>query len=444
LTLYDLFLVLLLLLTLVVAALSASAETALTSVSRIRVRHLVEEENRRAALIEKLHREPNDYLTAILTANTTAIVISSTAAGLIAANHGLGAFWPEFGISLVDAAVVLVFAEVTAKSLALGSLRYALWVAPAVNAITTLLRPGLRAMSGLARLIGRVAPGEARGPFVTEEELKMLVSVGEEEGIIEEEEREMIHGIIEIGDMSVREVMIPRIDIVAVDVRQSVREVVELIIKHGHSRIPVYEESIDRIIGLVYAKDLLRYRAEGRDGDLRSLLRPAQFVPENKKVWEMLQEMRTERYHMAIVVDEFGQTAGLVTLEDVIEEIVGPIRDEYDTSEEEEVQWIAPNEVILDARVSLADARDLLGMELAAEDVDYLGGFIYSHLDRIPRPGEVLEVEGKTVTVLSVRGQRIGKLRVRGEEPFPGSELESAREASEEAGQTTDEDRREG
>jgi CBS domain containing-hemolysin-like protein len=272
----------------------------------------------------------------------------------------------------------------------------------------------------------------------------MLVSVGEEEGIIEEEVREMIHGIIEIGDMSVREVMIPRIDIVAVDVRQSVREVVELIIKHGHSRIPVYEESIDRVIGLVYAKDLLRYRAEGRDGDLRSLLRPARFVPENKKVWEMLQEMRTERYHMAVVVDEFGQTAGLVTLEDVIEEIVGPIRDEYDASEEEEVQWVAPNEVILDARVSLADARDLLGMELAAEDVDYLGGFIYSHLDRIPRPGEVLEVEGRTITVLSVRGQRIGKVRVRGEEPFPGSELESARDANEEAGQATGEDRREG
>jgi putative hemolysin len=427
LTQYDLLLAGLLLVTLVMAALAASAETALTSISRIRLRKLVEEGEARAAIIQRLHGEPNDYLTAILTANTTAIIISATAAGLIANNHGQGAFLPQLVVSLLDALVVLIVAEITAKSLALSNMRYALWVAPVVMGITTVLRPLLRAMSGFARLMAAgTRRSQIKGPFVTEEELKMLVTVGEEEGIIEEEEREMIHGIIEIGDMNVRDVMIPRIDIVAVEVRRPVSEIVDLILRHGHTRIPVYEETIDNVIGVAYAKDLLRYRAERRDGDLRSVLRSPYKIPENKNLSEFLHEARVNRVHMAIVIDEFGQTAGLVTIEDVIEEIVGPIRDEYDAMEEDEVQFLAPNEAVLDARVSLSDARELLGLPLEAEDVDSLGGFIYGHLGSIPRPGEVIEVSGVVLTVVNVRGQRIGKVRARSQEPFPGYEQEPA------------------
>jgi putative hemolysin len=433
LTTYDLFLLVLLVVTLAVAALAASAETALTSISRIRLRRLVEEGDPRASIIERLHREPNDYLSAILALNTTAIVVSATAAGLIANNHGFGAFWPEFVVSLLDALLVLVLAEITAKSLALGSIRYALSVAPVVNSITTVLRPALRAMSAFARLMARSTRRDLRGPFVTEDELKMLVTVGEEEGVIEEEEREMIHGIIELGDMTVREVMIPRIDIHAVEVRRPVSEIVQMILKHGHTRIPVYEETIDHIIGIAYAKDMLRYRLEKRDGDLRSLIRPAHFVPENKKLSDFLREARAKRVHMAIVVDEFGQTAGLITIEDVIEEIVGPIRDEYDTAEEEEVQFLAPNEALLDARVSLDDARELLGLELPAEDVDSLAGFIHTHLGRIPEKGEVIDVGGAVMTVVSVRGQRIGKVRVRSEGPFPGAQRGDDADRSDEA-----------
>ena len=194
-----------------------------------------------------------------------------------------------------------------------------------------------------------------------------------------------------------------------------------LILKHGHTRIPVYEETIDHIVGVAYAKDLLRYRAEHRDGDLRSVVRPAHFVPENKNLSEFLHEMRENRVHMAIVIDEHGQTAGLITIEDVIEEIVGPIRDEYDAMEEEEIQFLAPNEAVLDARVSLDDAREELGLKLEAEDVDSLGGFIYSKVGTIPKPGEVIDVEGASMTVVRVRGQRIGKVRVRSEQPFPGA-----------------------
>jgi CBS domain containing-hemolysin-like protein len=430
-------LVALLFVTFIAASLAASAETALTSISRIKLRRLVEDGNQRAAVIEKLHREPNEYLTAILTTNTMAIVISATSASLIAENHGLTAFLPQLLVSFLDAMVVLVFAEITAKSLALSNIGFALMVAPTIATITTVLRPGLRLMSGFARLVAR-GRGTVKGPFVTEEELKMLVTVGEEEGIIEEEEREMIHGIIEIGDMTVREAMIPRIDIVAVEVTRPIAEIVGLILKHGHTRIPVYEQTIDHIVGVAYAKDLLRYssqrRAEnGKNGDLRKVLRKPYFVPENKNLSEFLHEMRENRVHMAIVIDEHGQTAGMITIEDIIEEIVGPIRDEYDAMEEEEVQFLAPGDAVLDARVSLDDAREELGLKLAAEDVDSLGGFIYTHLGTIPKSGEVINVEGASMTVETVRGQRIGKVRVRGERPFPGAiRREEARAEQEE------------
>jgi CBS domain containing-hemolysin-like protein len=421
LTLEDLVLTLILVLTLVAAWLAAAAETALTSVSRIRLRRLVEQDDVRARTIERLHREPNDYLTAILTANTTAIIVSATAASIIAADHGLAAILPQLLVGLLDALVVLVFCEITAKSVALANnLAFALAVAPTVSAVTSVLRPLLRAMSSVARLFAR--PGRARGPFLTEDELKLMVTVGEEEGIIEEAEREMIHGIIEIGDMTAREVMIPRIDITAVEVHRPVQEIIDMVLRRGHTRIPVYEESIDNIIGIAHAKDLLRHRAERRDGDLRSIIRPATKVPENKNLADLLHDLREMRVHMAIVVDEFGQTAGLVTIEDVIEEIVGPIRDEYDTLEEEELQFVSPNEAVMDARVPLDDARELLGLDLEAEDVDSLGGYIYSRVGGIPRAGEEVDAGGGVVmTVLNVRGQRLGKIRARGPEPFPGA-----------------------
>jgi CBS domain containing-hemolysin-like protein len=428
LTIYDLALVGLLLITLVLAWVAAAAETALTSVSRIQLRRLADAGDPHAIVIQRLHANPNDYLTAILTTNTTAIIISATAAGLIGNNHGYSAFVPQVVISLIDAVIVLVFCEITAKTLALRyNMRFAQALAPTISLITTAMRVPIRAMSSFARLLARPAGG-AKGPFVTEDELMMLLTVGEEEGIIEEEEREMIHGVIEIGDMTVREVMIPRIDIVAVEVTKPVEEIVKLVLKHGHTRIPVYEETIDHIVGVAYAKDLLRYSAARRSsssaekqGDLRKIMRKPYFVPENKNLGEFLHEMRENRVHMATVIDEHGQTAGIITIEDIIEEIVGPIRDEYDAMEEEEIQFLAPNEAVLDARVSLSEAREELGLLLTAEDVDSLGGFIYSQLGTIPRAGTVVDIEGVRMTVVSVRGQRIGKVRVRSERSFPGA-----------------------
>ena len=415
-------LVALLFVTFIAASLAASAETALTSISRIKLRRLVEDGNQRAAVIEKLHREPNEYLTAILTTNTMAIVISATSASLIAENHGLTAFLPQLLVSFLDAMVVLVFAEITAKSLALSNIGFALMVAPTIATITTVLRPGLRLMSGFARLVAR-GRGTVKGPFVTEEELKMLVTVGEEEGIIEEEEREMIHGIIEIGDMTVREAMIPRIDIVAVEVTRPIAEIVGLILKHGHTRIPVYEQTIDHIVGVAYAKDLLRYSSQrrgesGKNGDLRKVLRKPYFVPENKNLSEFLHEMRENRVHMAIVIDEHGQTAGMITIEDIIEEIVGPIQDEYDVGEEDEIQFISPNEVVLDGRVSVDDVNDLLKLHIAGEDYDSIGGYVLNQLGAMPRVGDRLPIGDAELKVEAVQGTRIKKVRIHSETPF--------------------------
>src|SRR5207237_309520 len=240
---------------LVLAAFAASAETSLTSISRVRLRHLCEEGNPRAIKIDNLHKDPNGYLSTILIINTVAIIVASSAATLLALH----------------------------------------------------LHPDR----------------------VTEEELKMLVEVGEEEGVLEEREREMIHGIFEMGDMRVREIMVPRTDLVAIDVSRPVQEAVDLVVKHGHTRIPLYDGSIDNIVGVLYAKDLLKAVVHGNPGSRREIARKPYVTPECNKVQDVLRDLRKNRVHMAIVVDEYGGTAGAVTIEDIIEEIVGPIQDEY-------------------------------------------------------------------------------------------------------------------
>ena len=252
--------------------------------------------------------------------------------------------------------------------------------------------------------------------LVTEEEIRTLVDAGEEEGVIEEEEKEMIYSIFELGETMAREVMVPRIDIVAVDVQTPPEEVVRTIAETGHSRIPVYEGSVDGIVGLVYAKDLLLYlQGDGPCPPLREMLRPAYFVPETKKLDDLLREMQQRRIHMAIVVDEYGGTAGLVTVEDILEEIVGEIQDEYD-AEEPSFEQVGGGEYILDARMDLDDVNGLLEADLPTESADTLGGLIYDALGRVPAPGDSLQIGEWRIEVLTVSGRRIRKVRLmRGE-----------------------------
>lgn len=258
---------------------------------------------------------------------------------------------------------------------------------------------------------------------VREETVDQVVDATEKAGLIEPDEREMISGVIGLNRTVTREIMAPRIDVIALDVESSLYAALEVIINAGHSRLPVYEESIDHVVGLLYAKDLLTLLRDGKmDTPLRSVLRSPHFVPESKPVDELLEELQTSKVHMAVVVDEYGGTAGVVTIEDVLEEIVGDIQDEYDIGEEPLVGPVSENEGVFDARVTVGDVNDELSVHLPDES-STLGGLVYQRLQKMPKVGDQVHLEEVTLAVLSVVGRRIKKVRVSKDvktEPPPG------------------------
>ncbi|HEV7465267.1 MAG TPA: hemolysin family protein [Candidatus Dormibacteraeota bacterium] len=400
------------------AAFAATAETALTSVSRLRMRSLAEGGERAARRVVRLHEQPNAYLSTILMVNTLAVIVASTVTTLLVAERwGSGAEAPATAVLSV---VVLVACEILPKSVALRfNEQAARLVSGPVTLLTRVLRPVVFLLTFLSsRLVRLVAHGDVPGPFVTEEELKMLLAVSEREGVVEEEEREMISGVLELTDKVAREVMVPRVDVVAVDVGSTVEDVTRLINQTGHSRIPLYEDSIDNVVGLIYAKDLLRVCATDNQPSLRELAREPYFTPELKRAGELLIEMRKKKVHMAIVVDEYGGTAGIVTIEDLIEEIVGDIRDEYDATEPEEIQFISDREVLVNARVALDDIKALLHLPIEDVEADTIGGLVYERLGSIPKPGATVQIGDVTIRVESVRRQAIRTLRISSPRPL--------------------------
>jgi len=247
---------------------------------------------------------------------------------------------------------------------------------------------------------------------ITEAELKSFVDAGQRQGVLEKGERRMIFSIIKFGDSLVREIMVPRIDIFAIDVDLSIEEAGDKLIEAGYSRVPVYKDSIDNIQGLLYGKDLLKvWRGKGEISSLRELMRPASFVPESKKLDELLAEMQGQRIHMGIVVDEYGGVAGLVTLEDLVEEIVGEIQDEYDAGEEQSYQKINDGETLFHGRISLDDFNEIMGSKLSTENADTLGGYLFSQLGRLPKAGEVIKEDGLQLTIEQIIGRRIRRVR---------------------------------
>jgi len=260
---------------------------------------------------------------------------------------------------------------------------------------------------------GEEGPREGPGT-VTEDELKILVDASQQEGVLEKDERQMIYSIFRLGDTLAREIMVPRIYITALEVTMPPDRVVKAVQESGHSRLPVFEDTIDHIVGLLYARDLLSLMQEKSPvSSVRALLRKAYFVPEAKKVDELLDEMQAKRIHMAIVIDEYGGVAGLVTLEDIVEEIVGEIRDEYDQAEEFPSQKLGEGEYIFLGRVDLADFNELMGTSLVKDEAETIGGYMYSHLGHVPANGENIQVDDVTLTVEQVSGRRIRKVRAR-------------------------------
>jgi CBS domain containing-hemolysin-like protein len=248
--------------------------------------------------------------------------------------------------------------------------------------------------------------------IVTEDELKSLVDAGQREGVLEQDEREMLYSIFRFGDTLAREVMVPRIDVVALPIQTPPLDAVDALLESGYSRVPVFEDTIDNILGLLYAKDLLRAWREGNHVNaIQDLLRPAYFIPEAKKVDDLLTEMQAQRVHMAILVDEYGGMAGLVTLEDIVEEIIGEIQDEYDQGEELLYQKVGEDEYVFHGRIDLDDFNEILSCAFSPEEADTLGGLLYRRIGRVPKGGESLQIDNIQLTIEQVIGRRIRKVR---------------------------------
>jgi CBS domain containing-hemolysin-like protein len=365
----------------------------------------------------------------VLIVNTFSLIIASAAATLLGIDllhsqlpKGLGTL-ADFGVSFLLSLFLLIFAEITPKTLAVRHAdQVALQMAPAVDRLATILAPVLWFVTSISRV---VVPGRGHvRAFVTEAELMTLLSVSEEQGVIEEEEREMIQSIVEIGDKLVREVMVPRTDVVAVERAAAPEEIAQIIQSKGHTRLPVYDKDIDHIVGLVHAKDLLRVFVRGAavagEFKIERMLRPINRVPEQKKVDELLHEMRLKKAHMMVVIDEYGGTAGIVTLEDVLEEIVGEIRDEYDLAEKEPIEIVNDHEALVAGGYSMDELNDKLGLGIAESDeYDSVGGYLNSVLGSIPDAGATFHDPPIHWKVDEVNGSRVTRVRVTTDEHWP-------------------------
>jgi len=390
------------------AALAASAEAALAAVSRARIREMLAAGQGRARSVIALLSDPVRLLSTLLVLKLACFVLVAATATLLAQRLGVAHLlaWVLAGTLLL-----LILLQLLSRAWTVGRPeRVTLWLAPLVGLVAFLFSP----LTALMRRIGREAVPQGAAPesiFLSEDGLRFLLNATQEETTIEDDEKEMIASIFEFGETLVREVMVPRIDVAAVPVNVQILEALDLILKHGHSRIPVYRDTIDNIVGVLYAKDLLRYLRDGRtDVSLGKILRPAHFIPESKKVDELLGELQQRKVHMAVVVDEYGGTAGIVTIEDLLEEIVGEIQDEYD-AEEPTVEEVSAREYLFDARVPLDEVSKSLAVDLPTEGGDTLGGFIYSQLGKVPAVGDAIEFDDVTFEVLSVAGRRIKQVR---------------------------------
>jgi CBS domain containing-hemolysin-like protein len=391
-------------------SLLAVAEASISRMSRVRAIALREEGRRNAALLEQIEADPARYLNSIY----LAVMLAQNGSAILVAVLAQRSFG-NLGITLISVGFTLLyFVVVEAMSKTFGILhsdRAALALAPLVWFLGRLLAYPTRALIGLANIL---LPGKGlkTGPFVSEEDIRSMAEVASEEEAIEEREKEMIHSIFEFGDTVVRDVMVPRPDIVAVDVSRSFNDVLDRVILHGYSRIPVYRENLDDIAGVVYAKDVLRQMHAGRDdGRLEDIVRKPYFVPESKRVSELLRDMQNEKFHLAVVVDEFGSVAGLVTLEDLLEEIVGEIFDEYDR-EEPNIEPAGKNRYRVNARLPVDELNELLEVELPNSEWDTVGGLMMGVLGRLPLQGQQVEFEGIRFTAERVHGRRIAKVLV--------------------------------
>jgi len=401
------------LLLVVFSALLAIAETSMTRITKIKAMTLAEEKRRGAGVLTSLLDHPERFLNTILLSVLIVQTVQTSLATIVGVNL-FGRVWGSIAAVLFNVVLTFIVAEAAPKTWALQHTeRAALATAPLVRAL--LAFPPLGLLTKLFIVLSNVlTPGKGipEGPFVSEEELLATVDVATQDETIEHEERALIRSIIEFGDTVAREVMVPRPDMVAIEGRDKAGDVLEVAIAAGYSRIPVYDQGIDDVVGIVYTKDLMRaIQDDQTEKTARDLARKAEFVPEGKKVAELMREMQKDKFHMAIVVDEYGGTAGLVTLEDLIEELVGEIVDEFDV-EEPSIEALANGAYRVNARMPLDEVNELLHADFPEGDWDTIGGFVFNLLGHVPTEGESVECDGYRLAAEKVQGRRIGRVRI--------------------------------
>ena len=398
---------------LALSAFFSSIETALMSVNRIRLRTLSDDGNRRAALaLDILENKTPKMLSAILIGNNIVNVYASSLATTLA--YHLGGYMVSIA-TLALTVAILVFGEITPKNYAtLNSEKLTLRYITVIHFLMTLMTPVIFVINLISRFflyILHVDP-DAVNRAMTEEELRTIVDVSHEDGVIESDEKEMIYNVFDLGDATAKDIMVPRVHVTFADVESTYDELIDIFREDKFTRLPVYKDSQNNIVGIINMKDLLLYD-KNEEFVIDHFLRKPHFTYETKSISDLLVEMKDSTFNIAIVLDEYGDMAGLITLEDILEEIVGEIHDEYDEKEDELVQKISDREYIIEGSMHLDDVNDHLDTELDSEDYDSLGGFIIEHLDRLPVAGdEVITEDGIRLIVEKLDKNRIEKVHV--------------------------------
>lgn len=406
--------IILLIVLIVLSGAFSSAETAYTAVNRHKLRLLADEGNKQAILALKLVENPSKLISSLLIGNNIVNISASALATFIAIdNYGYGAAAMATGLLTV---VVIIFGEITPKSLATQyPEKISMAYARAVNILMIILTPLIVIFYSIASFIIKLFGGNINQdhPLITEEELKSMMDVGSEEGVFEDEEKEMLFNVFEFGDLQVKDVMIQRVDISAIDINSTFEEVKAIIKGEQFTRYPVYGEDIDDIVGILNVKDLLFFTKEDEENFvLMDYIREPYYAYEFKRITELFNELKRRHTHISIILDEYGGTVGLATIEDLLEEIVGEIEDEYDEIKETDIEVIKTNEYIVSGSYRIDELNEYLGTNIESEEFDSIGGYLIGILGTFPHNGQIIEDQGITFIVDEVDKNRIKKIRM--------------------------------
>jgi len=414
----DSFSIILIVICLIFIALLSSSEVAFISVNRIRLRHLIEKGSSSAKVVQKI-RDQHDRLFSAVILSGNLFTILATSIGTAIAIDYVGADKGIIIATIVMTILTVVFGELTPKTFAVTYAEgISLLLARPMELYIKIVSPFVWIFNKVSNSIIRLFGGNIKPArvFLTEEELKSMINLGEEEGALEKEEKEMLHNVFAFGDKRVSEAMVPRTEIVAALEDALISDALSLVSEKGYSRYPVIKENVDNIIGVLYVKDILRKMSKEEvspDMPIKAFIRDAYYIPESKMVTSLLDEMQKNKFQIAIVLDEHGGTAGLITLEDIIEEIVGGLQDEFEAMEsEKEVEVVDERTFVVSGSTGIDEINELVSIELSAEEYHTIGGFLFGLFGRLPKVGEQLRYHGLRFLILEMNGKKIEKIKI--------------------------------